>query len=255
MKGSEMKGQDVKGQDMKGQEMTGKEMTCFEFRQRVGADPTSKSAALHEHRLGCPPCAEFYRQQLALSESLARALEVPVPDQLAPRIQWRAANESPAARRWIAAAAGLVAAVTLSFMVWLGDAEGPLPEGVVAHVQDEARIMQVSDTRVSAQKVNAVLYVDNLEAAEDLGDVTHAGLCPFRGHLIPHLVVEMDGQPVSVLFLANESVDRVEQVHEDGYHGIIVPAKDGGSMAIVAEREDLLLPVVEEMRHKIRWGI
>lgn len=230
-------------------------MTCIEFRQRIGADPASKAQAVLEHRLECPACAEFHRQQLALTGRLAAALDVSVPDELAARIQWQAANQRPArAIRWFATAAGLVAAVFLSVLVWLGDADGPLPAGVIAHVKEEAGIMRVSSERVGAQKVSATLSFDNMEVVEELGNVTHAGLCPFRGRLIPHLVVEIDGQPVSVMFLASEQVKRIEQVHDSDYHGIIVPV-EGGSMAIVSEREDLLVPAVEEMRHKIRWGI
>lgn len=235
-------------------DMKGSDLTCIEFRQYVGADPASNAAAILEHRLKCQACAEFHRQQLELTGRLAAALDIAVPDELAPRIRWRAANARTVALRWMAVAAGLVAAVTLSVLVWLGDADGPLTREIIAHVKDEARIMQVADERVGSQKVSAVLSLDDLALNDEIDEVTHAGLCPFRGHLIPHLVVEVDGEPVSILFLANETVREPERIDEDGYHGILVPV-ERGSMAIVSEREDLLVPVVEDMRRKVRWGI
>ncbi|MDX1455527.1 MAG: DUF3379 family protein [Gammaproteobacteria bacterium] len=230
-------------------------MSCFEFRQEIGADPESRTPGLAEHRLHCRPCAAFLRQQQAFSQQLAHAFAVEVPESLPARIQWRAFNQPRGRTAWMALAASVVAALTLSVMVWLGDKQGPLPNAVIAHVLEEVAIMEPGLPVVGPQQVSAVLAYSNVRLDSPLrDDVTHAGLCPFRGELVPHLVLEVDGHTVSVLMLPDRSVDQPMRIEESGFSGIVIPTETG-SMAVVADRSDLLTPVMEELRQKARWGI
>jgi hypothetical protein len=84
--------------------------------------------------------------------------------------------------------------------------------------------------------------------------VAHAGLCPFRGQSVPHLVLMVDGEPVSVLLLRDEQNGRPTEINEDGYHGVILPQGEG-SIAIVAARPELVQPAREQLERSVSWGI
>src|ERR1700683_2103528 len=52
-------------------------MTCEEARLLIGAEPHASSRELVEHIQGCPACAEFQLEMLALEANIRRALAEP----------------------------------------------------------------------------------------------------------------------------------------------------------------------------------
>ncbi|MDX1444123.1 MAG: DUF3379 family protein [Gammaproteobacteria bacterium] len=233
-------------------------MTCIEFRQHIGAVPRSRDAEILRHRMECRPCAEFAREQERIDAALERALRIAVPDELPDRIRWRAGNLAFRLRKRAAGSLGLAASLLLAlgvgFGVWTASEQPLLADEVVAHVLHEPELLLPTSQRATAQKVNAVMGRGGLHLDENLPDVAHAGLCPFRGRLVPHLVLQVDGEPVSVLFLRGEVPARAQVVHEDGFEGIIVPTSYG-AMAIVAARADLVLPVRTTLERAVSRGI
>lgn len=230
-------------------------MTCIEFRQIVGADPNSRSPGLAEHRLSCRACAEFAQAQEALTRKLQRAMQVPVPSELPARILLRKSLLRSPVNRWLALAASVMLTIGIGFGVWHGNQPSTLGNDVMAHVLDhEPELLTQLDTRASARKVKAVLNRGGFRLSGELDDVTHAGLCPFRGRLVPHLVMDVDGHAVSVLLLSNEAVPTEESLHEGGYDGVIVPVKHG-SIAIVAPRADLIIPMQRKLEKLVHSGI
>jgi hypothetical protein len=102
--------------------------------------------------------------------------------------------------------------------------------------------------------VSAVLRRGGVSLAGPLENIAHAGLCPFRGRLVPHLVLTIDGEPVSVLLLAGERTETAQMIDEGGYSGVIVPHRVG-SMAIVGAREDLVVPVRRQLEATVNWTL
>jgi hypothetical protein len=78
--------------------------------------------------------------------------------------------------------------------------------------------------------------------------------CWFRGHYVPHLVVQTDRGPVTVLLLTQEQgVKRREVFDEGGFHGVVVPAARGavavlGRDAQAEEVAERLLGALEYQR-------
>lgn len=229
-------------------------MNCLEFRQTIGAEPGSRDPEVLRHRMECRACAEFAASQQQLDTALEKALRVPVPEELSARILWRAANDQRAWRRWVGMAATIMLGIGLGFGLWTTTDNRVLAAEVIAHVQHEPQLLQASQRRAGAQQVSAVMSRGGVQASLPLRDVSHAGLCPFRGRLVPHLVFEVDGEPVSVLLLPHEPMASVQEINEQGFKGVLVPVQDG-SMAIVAGREDLIVPVREELEKAVSWGI
>lgn len=229
-------------------------MNCLEFRQKIGAEPGSRDPELLRHRMECRACAEFMATQQQLDAALEKALRVPVPEELQARILWRAANDRSAWRRWAGVAATVLLGVGLGFGLWTTTDNKVLASEVIAHVQHEPQLLLAPQRRAEARQVSNVMSRGGVRISLPLQDVSHAGLCPFRGRLVPHLVMEVEGEPVSVLLLPHEPMAAVQEINEEGFKGVLVPV-EGGSMAIVASREDLVIPVREEFERKVKWGI
>lgn len=81
--------------------------------------------------------------------------------------------------------------------------------------------------------------------------VTYASPCPFRGHIVPHLVVQTDRGPLTVMVLAHEQRGTEGEFTEGKYHGIVLAA-GAGSIAVVApegqEFDGALKDVLEGVR-------
>lgn len=229
-------------------------MNCLEFRQIVGADPERRDAELAQHRLVCRGCMEFASAQENLSGHLRRALHTPVPDELAARVLWRQANAKPGWSRPLSLAAVLLASIGLGFMTYATLRPVSLSQDVIAHIRHEPELLLPASAMAAPQRVNAVLNRGGYGLSRDMDNVTHAGLCPFRGRLVPHLVMNVEGEAVSVLLLPHERVRDVQDIHEDGFDGVIVPAARG-SIVIVAPREDLLVPVQQQLEQAVHHGI
>lgn len=233
-------------------------LSCLEFRQIVGAVPETRDAAIAEHRLQCRACAEFAAAQLALDRRLEAALRISVPDDLKARVIFNQSGrrmDSPrrGLAHWTTMAASLVAAATLGFALvqFTGD-DDRLSAAVVAHIEHEPDLLVPAARLAEPVRVNAVLDRGGALLDRPLDNVTHAGLCPFHGKLVPHLVVRVDGKPVSVLLLRDEPVDAAQEIDEGGYHGVIAP-HGTGSIAIVGARPDLVIPLREQLEAAVRW--
>lgn len=229
-------------------------LSCLEFRQLVGAVPETRDAAVAEHRLQCRACAGFAVEQLALDRRVEAALRIPVPDDLRARVIFNQSGRWVRPRRsWLAIAASLLFAVTLGFaLVQFGSRTGGLPADVVAHIEHEPGLLVPAARLAEPVRVSAVLDRGGALLDRPLDNVTHAGLCPFHGRLVPHLVLRVDGKPVSVLLLRDEPVDETHEISEDGYHGVVVP-HGNGSIAVVGARPELVIPVREQLEQAVRW--
>src|SRR5262249_12291053 len=127
-----------------------------------------------------------------------------------------------------------------------------LAQDVVAHVLEEPEATRSSDTRVAAAILDHELRVQGMRLAQPMDDVSFLGICSFRGHHVPHLVVQTQGGPVTVIVLPDEKVKSTERFDEQQYHGILVPTPRG-SMAVLAIDGMLVQQVADKVRASIAW--
>jgi hypothetical protein len=63
--------------------------------------------------------------------------------------------------------------------------------------------------------------------------VSYAAPCQFRGHVVPHLVVQTERGPVAVMVLADESAqDKPARIDEEGFRGVVVQAPRGALVVL-----------------------
>jgi hypothetical protein len=172
---------------------------------------------------------------------------------------------SPAARstrsRWPAVAA-IAATLVLAAGAWLGLRteprsydSSPLPTEVIAHIHHEPRALATSARTVPEDEFDGVLRRGGASLAAPVGQVTYAKLCPFRGRMVAHFVVQGERGPVTVLLLPDEHVTAALPIDEDGFKGTVVPLESGGSFAIVGQPDEDLEVIRARLAKAVRWSL
>jgi hypothetical protein len=117
--------------------------------------------------------------------------------------------------------------------LWLAAPRASLADQVVAHMAGEPQAWLRTDAAVPDERLAAVLRDAHVELLPGAGIVSYAQDCEFRGRLVPHLVVQTELGPVTVMVLAHEFVPRAQHFDEQGYRGVILPAPGHGSLAVL----------------------
>jgi hypothetical protein len=208
-------------------------MEHTDYRAAILADPHSTDAELRAHREACAECREFTERLLRFESRLERALRVDILTKAAVLpFARKAGHDARAPRRWMAVAASVLLGVAIAGGVWLTLPQRSLAAAVVAHMAGEPEAWQRTEA-VADSELNAVLKDSKLRLKPDAGVVSYASSCSFRGHRVPHLVVQTPSGPVTVMVLVHESVRKPMQFDDEGYRGTIVPVPGHGSIAVL----------------------
>jgi len=220
-------------------------MICEDARLAIGADPEAAGGELEEHLRGCDACRAFQDEMRSLNADIRRALEEP------PDIRGAAPKRAPPAWRQYAMAAGVVLAVAAAALVWVLRPTDSLASDVVRHVKAEPDSW-LSTINVSAGSIDHALKSSGvgLDLASDR--IVYAQSCWFRGHYVPHLVVETVQGPVTVLILRHERVKARDEFREGGMTGVIVPAGDG-SIAVLSRGRGPVPAIAADLRQEVHW--
>jgi hypothetical protein len=225
-------------------------MKCHEFQTAIGAEPNSTNPDVLAHLETCNACAAYRQQMQDMDRLIYRALVVPMDEAtLSGSASTRSAPKRTSMARW-QIAASLVASVTIAASIWVASTRESLAEQVVTHTDHESFAMIRTDERVDGQLLADVLANSGLSLRANAAEVSYASTCPFRGHDVPHLVVQTDEGPVTVMVLTEEEPTKtMERFEEGGYEGMIVPAPKG-VLAVLGKD----VPV-EQAAEKLLWAI
>jgi hypothetical protein len=244
-------------------------MNCDQARELIGADPDTVSVELRAHLDACPECQAYREQMLALNAKIRRAFEFDLStprrsEPLAPSIPpTPSATEQPnvvvlkprgqqaagkgVRRGGFAIAASLAAGLLVAFTLWLSRPEESLASEIVTHVEGEPNSWSRTQP-VSAASLDAVLRKSAVMLGSGMDPVVYASSCWFRGHFVPHFVVMTKSGPATVMILLNERISAVQQFKEDGYSGILVPARTGSVAVLSRAPMSLEQPAGEVVR-------
>jgi Protein of unknown function (DUF3379) len=220
-------------------------MTCDDARLAIGAEPGATAPALEEHLLGCPGCRQFREEMRALDGNIRRALE------RAPEAPAARPRSAPAVWRQWALAASVALAVFVGLAVWVLRPSDTLAHDVVAHVQAESDSWLAAQ-HVDTQSIDAALKGAGVELNITSDRVIYAQSCWFRGHYVPHLVVNTVQGPATVMILKHEHVSGRRTFHEAGMSGVIVPAGTG-SIAVLTRGGGNIDRIAGELAQDVRW--
>jgi hypothetical protein len=225
------------------------------------ADPHDPDPRLREHRESCHDCNLYSERLLRFESRLERALRVSLPsevglpsDNVVP-LRGRSSRtglRSPASRKgWLAMAASVLLALGVAGGLWLS-APGPsLAADVVAHMGGEPEAWRRTDVPVQSSKLEDVLRNSHLRLADGAGMVSYASSCEFRGRRVPHLAIQTEAGPVTVMVLVHERTPKPMQFDEQGYRGVIAPVAGHGSLAVLTRGPATDLPTIERIAHRV----
>ena len=216
-------------------------MECLEFRRQAGADPQHLGPEARQHAAACQQCAGHLAALLALDERILAALQVPVQavgTAAAPR-RGGAAIAVLDRRRWMALAASIIGGVLVGTLLWVGGPRNSLAQDLIEHLDHEPEALVATKRPEEDTVLGKVLERGGIRLRPDVPLVSYASSCRFRGHTVPHLVVQTTDGPVTVMVLRNERPASPVHFDEQGFAGRIVPAGPGSIAVIGADGADL----------------
>jgi hypothetical protein len=215
------------------------------------ADPHAATPELAEHLAHCPECPAYRERLLRFEGRLARALRIDAEiSQLPAPISRMGVRRNG----WLAMAASLVVALLVGTL-WLGAPHTSLAADVVAHMAEEPAAWTRTDVAVPAADLAPVIAEARMRLRPEAGMVSYAQSCLFRGYHVPHLVVQTDMGPVTVMVLVHENVAAARMFDERGYRGTILPVPGHGSIAVLVKSEEGDLPKVESVAARVKDAI
>ena len=226
------------------------------YRMLISADPHSSDPKLREHRDGCADCSLYTERLLRFESQLERAVKIDIPTraEVLPFAR-QAVRPLPGPWRWMAIAASVLLCVLVAAGIWVALPGASLAADVVAHMAGEPEAWRRTDVAVPDTALNDVLRDSNLRLSTAAGIVSYAASCAFRGHRVPHLVVQSPSGPVTVMVLVHEAASRRTQFDEQGYRGTIVPMPGHGSIAVLMRDPGAadLERIAAQVRDAIAW--
>ncbi len=240
-------------------------MDCERYRRSVLTDPRDPDPLLRAHLETCGACAQFTQRLLGFEGRLERAMRFPVapvapvrPAELDRSRRARAAGRAPrrdGRRRWLAMAASVALAVVVAGGLWLALPGQSLAGDVVEHMAEEPQAWTRTDVPVPPEKLAAVWRDTHVRLGGNAGLVSYANVCGFRKHNVPHLVVQTDQGPITVMVLVHERVARPTPFDEDGYRGVIVPNPGHGSLAVLEKGRAASAADLDEIARRVRGAL
>jgi len=238
-------------------------MGCTQFRTAILSNPHDDRADLELHAQSCGECAQYALQVRRFERRLEQALRVEVGGWRAAKatvVPFRSRGPNPRRRMsvrrgWLAAAASVLLAAVVAGAVWLASPESSLAADVIDHMAKEPGAWAVTEVAVPPPMLAMVLEEAKARLRPSAGLVTYAHSCPFRGHQVPHLVVQAEGGPVTVMVLSHEAASRPMHFDEQGYRGIIVPVPGHGSLAVLERGSGSDLHAVEQVAAQVQGTI
>ncbi len=77
--------------------------------------------------------------------------------------------------------------------------------------------------------------------------------CSINGNDVPHLVVQGEKGPITILLMPKERVEAASEIEGENVHGLILPVGDG-SIAIIGGKEESLDRVQQNVMDSVSWS-
>jgi len=242
---------------------SGTTMNCEEYREAIAADPSASFDGAG-HAAACEACAAFTAEMQALDAKISKALAIDVPALSIPELQ--PVEDSNVVdlpftknRRmlnWIAIAASFALAAIIGVQLLDGPAENgmTLEEELLAHIDHEPGAFRETVNAVSDDRLSRVIDPSVGWMDRSVGLITYAQSCVIRGHTVPHLVMQGENGPITLILMPDEKIDAARTFAGDSVSGVILPHGDG-SIAIIGENEKAVGEIEEKVIESVEWSI
>lgn len=236
-------------------------MNCEEYKQAIGADPSYEGGG--EHLAHCGDCQAYRQDMLELDGRIKRALSLRVPELMMPELPEIETADvvSLDTRRRVTAPAWFAIAASVTLAVFVGVRTlGPAPDDgsvtlaaqIVEHLEHEPGAFRVTDRGVSEQRLARVVPADIATLDHSAGLITYAQSCKINGVNVPHLVLQGEQGPVTILLMPGQPVDGASEFSGESIKGVIIPV-GSGSIAIIGEAGEDLGRIEKNVKHSVTW--
>ena len=232
-------------------------MNCEDYKESIATDPSWNGG--EEHLSGCAACQGYRDDMRALDRRIERALLLRVPELNVPELDTENVVALPGRRRittpaWFAVAATVVIAAFIGVRMAGNDVTYPsLADEIVAHLDHEPRALKVTDKPVSDRALARVVPASIAEMNHEAGLITYARTCVINGKKIPHLVIQGEFGPVTILLMPDEMIDGAVQIDGQSINGVILPV-GSGSVAIIGQDEENLGNIKQSVVNSVSWS-
>jgi len=235
-------------------------MNCDEYREMISADPTFDGGA--GHLSACSECQAFRSEIQSLNLKIAKAMQINVPEPTLPELpSIETGNVVPITARktfpkraWFAMAATILLAALVGVLMFDGGVRyDSLADEVLAHLDHEPAALRVSSTPVSNTRLARAVPADVASLDHSAGLITYARSCEINGKSVPHLVIQGEHGPVTILLMPDETVAETVSLDGENIHGVILPV-GGGSVAIIGAREEKLGRIENSVLNSVKWS-
>lgn len=199
----------------------------------------------------------------AFELKIRSALEIEVPELVMPELPAIEADNVVALpqRRRVPKPLGFALAATVLLAAFIGfrfssdDAASneALAAEVLAHVTHEPMSLIVTDQAVADEKLHDVVPANIATMDRRTSLITFAETCPINGKNVPHLVIQGERGPITILLMPNEHISEAITLNNRDSHGVILPVGDG-SIAIVGARDEKLEDVRKQVLQSVAWS-
>ena len=236
-------------------------MNCKDYQEAYAADPSQQFDGA-SHANACESCAAFRGEILTLDLKISKALEIKVPQLVMPglpaigddgnvvNLPFRRGGMSAPA--WIGLAASVLIVTVLGVRLASNDVVSPsLADEIVAHFDHHQDGLKVTNIVVSEQTLANVVEQDVEEM--DIGLITYATSCVINGKSVPHLVIQGERGPITILLLPDEKISTAVPLDGVGVRGVILPVGNG-SIAIIGDRDEPWENIENQVVNSVKWS-
>jgi len=202
-----------------------------------------------------------FEQYQALDLKIAKALQIDVPELQMPelpQLETAEVTSLPVRKRsmkplWFAVAATVVLATSITLKTsGLFDTHNSLATEVLAHLDHEPGAFRNTTVPVSDERLARVVPASLAVYERGSSLITYAQSCVINGKDVPHLVIQGQYGPITILLMPYERVAEETPLDGEGVKGVILPVGKG-SIAIIGEREEQLEPIQKNVVNSVTW--
>ncbi len=204
---------------------------------------------------------EYDKDTRELDLKIAKALQIDVPELVMPElpdIEMDNVATLPTRKRslaplWFAVAATVVLATSISLrMSGFLESHDTLADEILAHMDHEPGALRVTDVAVPDERLARIVPATLAVFDRDDALITYAQPCTIRGEQAPHLVVQGERGPVTIILMPNVSIAESIPVDGESVSGVILPVGDG-SIAIIGNHGEPLAPIQKNVVDSVTW--
>jgi len=156
-----------------------------------------------------------------------------------------AGNKTTWGMSWLFGLAASFLVVTIGLNFWPAAHHGISSDGsgivnhIVAHIEEDPTLMTAIKLPETDEEMNKLFARVGAQLNQPVEGMSYAGMCVVEGQEGLHIVMQQNGEAVTVIVMPGQQMEAMTAFNKSGYQGQLIPVK-GGVVAIVANTQEQL---------------